>query len=123
MAAQKNPVIRSAPLQKTKPASKKPAAKKATAKNVKANARQNIAAAISKLPAVCSDNTKECMCKKACAPRPVSCHLFKSPGGGVNYHICWYGICKFFRVSFIEQKINFGVSILLKSQVVIHFGV
>ena len=29
----------------------------------------------------------------------------------------------FFGVSFFEQKINFGVSFLVKSQVVINFGV
>ena len=41
---------------------------------------------------------------------------------GGNYHICRYGMCHFLG-AFFEQKINVGVSFLVKSQVVIHFGV
>ena len=45
------------------------------------------------------------------------------PGGGGNYHICRYGMCRFFGVPFFERKRNFGVSCLVKSQLVINFGV
>ena len=34
-----------------------------------------------------------------------------------------YGMCPFCGVPFLEQQINFGVSLLVKSQVVINFGV
>ena len=37
---------------------------------------------------------------------------------GGNYHICWYGMCHLF-----EQKIDLGVSSLVKSQLVINFEV
>ena len=49
--------------------------------------------------------------------------MAQKPGGGGNYHICRYGMCHFFGVPFFEQKINFGVSFLVKSQVVINFWV
>ena len=35
----------------------------------------------------------------------------------------WVRDVQFFGMSFLEQKINFGVSFLVKSQVVINFGV
>ena len=40
-----------------------------------------------------------------------------------NFHICWYGMCHFLECLCFEQKINFGVSFLVKSQVVINFRV
>ena len=48
--------------------------------------------------------------------------LLLDPGGGVTTIYAGAG-CAIFRVPFFEQKINFGVSFLVKSQVVIIFGV
>ena len=41
-------------------------------------------------------------------------------GGGGNYHKCTGSAI--FWDTFFKQKINFGVSVLVKSQVVINFG-
>ena len=45
--------------------------------------------------------------------------------GGGNYHICRMQVrdATFYEVPFFEQKINFGVSFLVKSQEFINFGV
>ena len=48
--------------------------------------------------------------------------LFPNPGGGVTT-ICAGTGCTIFWGAFFVQKINFGVSFLVKSQVVIKFGV
>ena len=46
-----------------------------------------------------------------------------SPGRrGCNYHLCRYRMCHFLG-AFFAQEINFGVSFLVNSQVVIIFGV
>ena len=47
----------------------------------------------------------------------------ESPGGGGVTTIYTGTGCAIFWGAFFEQKINFGVSFLLKSQVVINFGV
>ena len=49
-------------------------------------------------------------------------HVSNSRGGGVTTIYAGTG-CATFGMSFFEQKINFGVSFLVKSQVVINFGV
>ena len=46
----------------------------------------------------------------------------KPGGGGVTTIYAGTG-CAIFWVPFFEQKINFGVSFLVKAQVVINFGV
>ena len=44
--------------------------------------------------------------------------VYQTPGGGGGiYHVPFFG------VPFFQLKINFGVSFLVKSQVVINFGV
>ena len=52
----------------------------------------------------------------------LSLMSYQNPGGVTNYHICWHGMCNFWG-AFFEQKLNFGVSFLVKSQVVINYGV
>ena len=49
--------------------------------------------------------------------------MLRNPkGGGVTTIYAGTG-CVIFRVPFFEQIMNFGVSFLLKSQVVMNFGV
>ena len=45
-----------------------------------------------------------------------------APGGGVKLPYMRVRDVPFFGVSFFEQEINFGVSFLVKSQVVMNFG-
>ena len=44
----------------------------------------------------------------------------RGPGGGGNYHIFRHGMCHFWGF-FLRQKINFGMSFLVKSKVDINF--
>ena len=47
---------------------------------------------------------------------------YPSGGGGGNYHVCWYEMCRFLGCLFSGRKINFMVSFLVKSQVNINLG-